>query len=98
METLEELKRRIESTKDLQSVVKTMKALAAVRIRQYEKAVESLGDYNETVEMALRVIFLNRPQIMLGARPGSRDRLGAIVFGSTTACADSSMIRWSHTH
>jgi hypothetical protein len=47
-----------------------MKALAAVRIRQYEKAVESLGDYNETVEMALRVIFLNRPQIMLGARPG----------------------------
>ncbi len=82
METLEELKRRIESTKDLQSVVKTMKALAAVRIRQYEKAVESLGDYNETVEMALRVIFLNRPQIMLGARPGSRDRLGAIVFGS----------------
>jgi F-type H+-transporting ATPase subunit gamma len=82
METLEELKRRIESTKDLQSVVKTMKALAAVRIRQYEKAVESLGDYNETVEMALRVIFLNYPQIMLGARPGPKDRLGAIVFGS----------------
>ena len=82
METLEGLKRRMESTRDLQSVVKTMKALAAVRIRQYEKAVESLDDYNETVEMALRVALRDRPHIMVGARQGPKDRLGAVLFGS----------------
>ncbi|MGJ3252267.1 MAG: F0F1 ATP synthase subunit gamma, partial [Elainellaceae cyanobacterium] len=41
METLEALQSQIDSTQDLQSVVKTMKALAAVSIRQYEKAVAS---------------------------------------------------------
>jgi F0F1-type ATP synthase gamma subunit len=42
MATIEELKTQISSAQDLQSVVKTMKALATVSIRQYEKAVESL--------------------------------------------------------
>ena len=42
MQTTESLKRRIKSAGDLLSVVKTMKALAAVSIRQYQKAVESL--------------------------------------------------------
>ena len=35
METLESLKRKIDSARTLQSIVKTMKALAAVNIRQY---------------------------------------------------------------
>jgi len=82
METLEELKQRIDSTKDLQSVVKTMKALAAVRIHQYERAVESLGDYNRTVEMALRAVLRDRPQMTVGARPGPKNQLGAVIFGS----------------
>ncbi|HOP35589.1 MAG TPA: F0F1 ATP synthase subunit gamma [Syntrophales bacterium] len=82
METLEKLNRRRESTRDLQSVVKTMKALAAVRIRQYERAVESLGDYTETVEKGLRAVLLNRPGLMVTARPGQRDTIGAVVFGS----------------
>jgi F-type H+-transporting ATPase subunit gamma len=82
METLQELERRIESTRDLHSVVKTMKALAAVRIRQYERAVESLGDYNQTVEMALRVALKDRPYVMAGAGEGEKEKLGAIAFGS----------------
>ena len=44
MQTLESLKRTIKSTQDLLSVVKTMKALAAVSIRQYQRAVEALLD------------------------------------------------------
>ncbi|MGB7443787.1 MAG: hypothetical protein WA919_22210 [Coleofasciculaceae cyanobacterium] len=56
--TTESIKRKINSSQDLQSVVKTMKALAAVSIRQYEKAVESLVDYNRTVEMGLQIIPL----------------------------------------
>jgi len=82
METIEDLKRRIESTEDLQSVVKTMKAMAAVKIRQYEKAVESLGDYNRTVEMGFQVALRSRPDITVGARKGPKTQLGAIVFGS----------------
>ena len=82
METIEDLKRRLESTEDLQSVVKTMKAMAAVKIRQYEMAVESLGDYSNTIEMALQVALRDRPGIAVGARPGPKKQLGAIVFGS----------------
>jgi len=82
METIEDLKKRIESTEDLQSVVKTMKAMAAVKIRQYEKAVESLGDYNRAVEMGFQVVLRDRPDIAVGARSGPKTQLGAIVFGS----------------
>jgi F-type H+-transporting ATPase subunit gamma len=82
MQTIENLKKSIESTEDLQSVVKTMKALAAVKIRQYEKAVESLEGYNTTVEMGLQIVLKNRAGIYVTAKEGARARLGAIVFGS----------------
>ena len=82
MFTLEDLKNRIESTEDLQSVVKTMKALAAVNIRQYERAVESLQDYNKAVEMGLQIVLQNRPDLPIRARRAPKDRLGAIIFGS----------------
>ena len=57
MQTIESLKRNIQSAQDLLGVVKTMKALAAVSIRQYQKAVESLSEYNRTVEMGLQVVL-----------------------------------------
>jgi len=82
METIEDLKRRIESTEDLQSVVKTMKAMAAVKIRQYEKAVESLGDYSRAIELGLQIVLRDRADITVGARAGLKTQLGAIVFGS----------------
>jgi len=82
METIEDLKKRLHSTEELQSVVKTMKAMAAVKIRQFEKAVESLGDYNKTIEMAFQVALRNRPGITVSARIGPKTRLGAIIFGS----------------
>lgn len=79
--TTESIKRKINSSQDLQSVVKTMKALAAVSIRQYEKAVESLVDYNRTVEMGLQIILRNRlPKRVLLSQ--QQERLGIIIFGS----------------
>lgn len=82
METIERLKRTIESTEDLQSVVKTMKSLAAVKIRQYEKAVEALEDYNKAVEMGLRVV-LQEGRNTREQRPAKvKPRLGAVIFGS----------------
>ena len=82
MQTIEGLKRRIQSTEDLLSVVRTMKALAAVNIRQYERAVESLHDYSRAVEMGLQVVLRDRPDFMVGAQAAPHDRLGAVIFGT----------------
>jgi F-type H+-transporting ATPase subunit gamma len=82
MQTTESLKRRIKSAGDLLSVVKTMKALAAVSIRQYQKAVESLEDYNRTVEMGLQIVLKERMGAMMQSKKAVIKRMGAIIFGS----------------
>lgn len=82
METLEALKRRVNSVEDLQSIVRTMKSLAAVSIRQYEKAVDSLATYSQTIELGLQVVLHNQPGRPAAARPPRQHRLGAIIFGS----------------
>jgi F-type H+-transporting ATPase subunit gamma len=82
MQTTESLKRRIKSAGDLLSVVKTMKALAAVSIRQYQKAVESLDDYNRTVEMGLQIVLKEHMGATTQRKGETIKRLGVIVFGS----------------
>jgi len=82
MQTTESLKRRIKSAGDLLSVVKTMKALAAVSIRQYQRAVESLSDYNRAVELGLQIVLKERMEAMTPRKDVSMKRLGVIVFGS----------------
>jgi F-type H+-transporting ATPase subunit gamma len=52
-DTTESLRRKIGSAADLQSVVRTMKALAASSIGQYEKSVRALADYYRAVELGL---------------------------------------------
>ncbi|HII80059.1 MAG TPA: F0F1 ATP synthase subunit gamma, partial [Methanosarcina sp.] len=42
-ETTESLRKKIDRANDLQSVVRTMKALAASSIGQYEKSVSALS-------------------------------------------------------
>ncbi|QIZ69894.1 F0F1 ATP synthase subunit gamma [Oxynema aestuarii] len=81
MTNIEDLKRQIDTSRDLLSVVKTMKALAAVSIRQYEKAVESLAEYNRTVEMGLQVVLRTQVQPR-SLRPGAGESFAAVVFGS----------------
>lgn len=56
-DTLENLSRKIHGAKDLESVVRTMKVLAASSIGQYEKALRSLDDYFLAVELGLCVYF-----------------------------------------
>ena len=80
METIEQLRHQLESMDDLGSIVRTMKALAAVNIRQYETAVDSLGDYYRTVELGLHVLLRDLPP---PRTTGPRtDRAGVVVFGS----------------
>jgi len=82
METLEALGHQIEAVEDLQSVVKTMKGLAAVNIRQYERAVAALREYNRTLELGLRILLKAVPE-SLGALSAEREgRTAAIVLGS----------------
>jgi len=82
METLEALGHQIEAVEDLQSVVKTMKGLAAVNIRQYEQAVAALREYNRAIELGLRILLKTVPE-SLGALSAEREgRTAAIVLGS----------------
>ena len=90
LSSLESLGAKIDSVEDLHSVVKTMKALAAVSICQYERAVESLTDYNRTIEMGLQILLRQRyfsekfsklPLVAVDRSP-TTPHLGAIIFGS----------------
>ena len=57
METLESLRTKIEGAQDLKSVVRSMKAMAAANISQYEMAVISLADYYHTVALGIVAYF-----------------------------------------
>jgi len=87
METIESLKKKVASAEDLQSVVKTMKALAAASIRQYERAVESLAEYAGTIEMGLQIVLREQPPFGEISRRKTRPALGAVVFGSQQGLA-----------
>lgn len=84
-ETTESLRRKIKSATDLQSVVRTMKALAASSIGQYENSVRALADYYRTVELGLGACFReNEPSFFRETGNGRLDAemIGAIIFGS----------------
>jgi F-type H+-transporting ATPase subunit gamma len=84
-DTTASLRRKISSAGDLQSVVRTMKALAASSIGQYEKSVIALADYYRTVELGLGACFRNngRAVWMVERKVADDERaIGAVVFGS----------------
>lgn len=82
MQTVEHLRRRINTTESLHSVVGTMKALAAVSIQQLEGVVRSIDRYNRTIELGLQVALRERPEDVRLVEPSLSDDLGVLVFGS----------------
>lgn len=84
MDTLESLSEALETMGDIQSIVRTMKALSSVSIRQYEHAEAAMADYSRTVELGLTALLRQRRQAGLPlpetARGTSREAL--IVIGS----------------
>jgi F-type H+-transporting ATPase subunit gamma len=85
----ESLRRKVAGAGDLKGVVRSMKALAASSIGQYEKAVESLDGYYRTVELGLAACLRHGPGFQpamqahgLEARATSGGTVGAIIFGS----------------
>ena len=84
-DTTASLRRKIGGAGDLQSVVRTMKAVAASSIGQYEQSVHALADYYHAVELGLGACLRQEKPAPLMAE---RNRLtvagaiGAVVFGS----------------
>lgn len=84
MQTLQEMERKLKNTGDLHTVVRTMKSLAAVNIRQYEEANRSLKEYFRTVELGLRAVLPSHP--LMNSRQKPLKTL-FLVFGSDQGMA-----------
>lgn len=91
MDTLEDLNGKLDGAKDIKSVVKAMKAMAASRITEYESAVKSLGDYYHTVKLGIKAYLtaekiqtvIQKPVI----QPSNDQIVCAIVF-----CSDLGLV------
>lgn len=79
MENLERLSRKISTAHDLLSVVKTMKSLAAVNIRQFEKAARSMAEYSKVIETGWQALFRHHLHIKRGT---SASAAVCLVLGS----------------
>lgn len=82
-DNIERLQHQVATAAELHSVVRTMKALAAAALGQYENAVTSLLEYNRSVEWALSEWFrqLRVPPPIDPQKPGSAPA-AIILFGS----------------
>jgi F-type H+-transporting ATPase subunit gamma len=79
------LRRKIDSARNLQSVVRTMKAMAASSISQYERSVRALADYYRTVELGLSICLQAveaAPRITADTQRTKAGSIHAVVFGS----------------
>ena len=87
MQMLETIQRKIGSAQDLYSVVKTMKALAAVNIHYHEKAVEAIEEYHQSIEMGFQALLKEKPEILKKPKLQNERRMGVIIFGSQRGMA-----------
>lgn len=84
METLQSLTRRLKATNALQSVVRTMKSLSMVSLRQFEQAERAVSIYERTVTLGLQAL-LHAETVTAEphAKSPARQRVtGIVVIGS----------------
>ena len=84
-DTMVSLRRKISRSGDLQSVVRTMKAMAALNIGQYEQSVKALANYYRTVELGLGACFRESGSVASAADvegPADKGASVIVVFGS----------------
>ena len=86
MDTLENLRRKLAGAKDIKSVVRAMKAMAASNIVQYETAVSSLGDYYHTIALGIAAWLIQEKIYGITEYPENQKKdekvICAIIFGS----------------
>jgi F-type H+-transporting ATPase subunit gamma len=80
MESLEVLDKKIKTAGDLLSVVKTMKTMAAVNMRRFEQAADSMGGFGDVVELAWRMLFAG--PMGKASAPASFQKTICLVIGS----------------
>jgi F-type H+-transporting ATPase subunit gamma len=84
-DTTANLRRQLDSAAQLQSVVRTMKAMAAASIGQYEQSVRALAHYYRTVQLGLSACLRASGPLALGNAARRKTAVavtGAVVFGS----------------
>ena len=81
METLEHLSRKIKTASDLESIVKTMKGLAAISIHLYEGAATAVTEYKRTVELGLQAVVRMRGAELVPTK-GPLKFTGVFIAGS----------------
>lgn len=80
MKSLDALNRRIVTTRQLRSIVGTMRSFSAISIHQYEDAATALRLYRDTVEWGISVALRRyRPR-----RAASRDGAGRMIVACGT--------------
>jgi F-type H+-transporting ATPase subunit gamma len=84
METLESLRRQLRTAEDVGAVVSTMKGLAAVNVRRYQRASDAMVTYVRTIELGLQAVLRQHPELLAPAPPhrGDTPQEVLVVFGS----------------
>lgn len=82
MKGSQRLRHKIDSAEQLQSVVRTMKALAAANIRDCDRAVAALAEFGRAMELGFQAVLTLHPNLLSDERGRTARRLGVVVFGS----------------
>lgn len=96
-ETTASLHREIGGAGDLRSVGRTMKAVAASSIGQYEASVQALVDDDPTVEVGLGACLRESGPVPLHAerkRQTVGSTMGAVMFGSDQGPVGQLIMWW----
>jgi len=81
--TIEDMQTKIRMTEDLAGIIRTMKALSASKISQYDEAVRATKSYFHTVRLGLSICFAKK-NIRAMPLVASENQLpmGALIIGS----------------
>ncbi len=80
-DTLDSLRHKIERAAELGAVVRSMKAISASSIHQYEQALQSLESYYHTVQLGFYICF-SQAKSAEKAGQAEKGKTGAVVFGA----------------
>lgn len=85
-DSLANLRRKIDSAGELLAVVRTMKAIAAASVSDFEKSVVALTDYNKTVQLGLHTCLkqqiLHQEANAIKTISEKTNFITVVVFGS----------------
>lgn len=82
MSSHEDIKRKIDTATELHSLVRTMKAMAAVNIRQLEKAADSLVDFQQTIDLGIQALARQASHVIFDESNQKNGNILILVFGS----------------